>query len=117
MMLLHGEQYLELKEPLPAAGRLRTVPRIIDIKVHQQPHRTCLLRVRAVAGCVARVHAYMFVPMGRIFPEYFCGSGRCVVFELRWYLGKGGSGHERFVRGVAAATAGVPLTRLIRMHM
>jgi multifunctional beta-oxidation protein len=33
MMLLHGEQYLELKAPLPTAGRLKTVPRIIDIKV------------------------------------------------------------------------------------
>eukprot|EP00884_Botryococcus_braunii_P015108 jgi/Botrbrau1/23599/Bobra.0141s0062.1 len=32
MMLLHGEQYLELKGPLPSAGRLKTVPRIIDIK-------------------------------------------------------------------------------------
>ena len=31
MLLLHGEQYLELKHPLPRAGQLKTTTRIIDV--------------------------------------------------------------------------------------
>ncbi|CAJ0836925.1 13515_t:CDS:10 [Entrophospora sp. SA101] len=31
MKLLHGEQYLEIKKPIPISGRLTSLPRIVDI--------------------------------------------------------------------------------------
>lgn len=109
-MLLHGEQYLELKAPLPAAGRLKTVPRIIDIKVQSLLLQTLVPRDRAIPGCVwGPTGACICVCVAMESWELQMCRVVCLVVR--------GGGRESAIRGLAAAIAETSLPLLLRMHV